>query len=337
MRKIFILISILIVSEVYSQEKIQWKKVQIPYNYLLELDLKKNSDCKDKVDKLIEKTLEKNPSKNLNELWAENYLEIPRCVEKELDLYIGKRKNKEKIIDNTPVIKEWYQLKVDKNFILSTYLDKNNCSLIWEKQIPLFKKRNSSINNVNKIEEGSEITIQKCEKISLIKDQDKKERIAEKSIEEVKRYAWMIYLSSFKKNQESYQTGGGINLNLELLDFVEYRMDLMYLDHLFLFNKFLIPLIKTQKESIMLGNNFVNNFDEKSYSFLFLSYKRKFNKSYNLTFDIGTNFSSGANYLRTEISYKRLGVFYQFFEERNILENNLNPNRYNMIGLGFKF
>lgn len=335
MKKIYILLSFLISINSYSSNEISWKEISIPYNYLLGLDLKENSECKKKLDYLLEETLKKNKGKNLDYLWAENKLVIPRCVEKKLNLYIGKRKNKEKIEDNTPIIKEWNEITVEINFILSSQLDKNNCSLIWEKQIPEFKKRNKSIENVNNLEVGQKINIQTCKKINETLASDK-----EKIKDEYEKYYWLAFLALYKKNEDFFKNGGGISLNLDLLNLIEYKLDFMYLDHLFLFNKFLIPILSYEKESLSIGTTLVNNFDKKSFSYFNLSYKRRFDKKIQLTVDLGSTLTSdsGLNYIRTELSYKRLGIFYTFFEEENILEDSsIDYNRYNLLGLGFRF
>lgn len=306
------------------ENNMKWITIQIPYNYVLKNDLKYNSKCNIKLLKLIDIVKEKNKNVDIDNLKAENFLEVPRC-QKSNKVYIGE--NKKEIQSNNRVsdISEWYKMKVPKRFILSKQLVENNCSEIWTKQINLFKSKNPSIINVNKIETDENILIQKCGELKKIVKESEK------------NHQWYLFYGQYKKNEEDTNNLFGLSLNLKLIDLIEYDLDIFVMDNTFLFNSFSIPLIEKEKDNFYLGTSFANNIERKPFNYFFLKYNRQFSENWKLSFLVGTNFKSSNSIFKTSLEYKSIKIFHKYFKEENILDENLNFNDYNLLGLGFTF
>lgn len=77
-------------------------------------------------------------------------------------------------INRSSEIIAWEQLTAPKGFVLSNYLyNEQKCSLIWEKQLPEFQKKNPQVEDPDLIAEGVEITVQRCaprEELNIAQD-----------------------------------------------------------------------------------------------------------------------------------------------------------------------
>lgn len=312
-------------------DKIKWVRIEIPYNFILSKDIKENSLCNFKTYDLLNMVKNKNPKKDLNNLRSGDLLFLPRCKNFNKKLYIGE--NQKSKIKNTKIKRKWEKISIKKGQILSNILKENGCNRIFDIEIPLFKERNS-LENVNELEIYDSLNIQKCkyikEKPIVVVGEQKKEIANEKD------YYWFLYLNSYRKNNDSWKMYGGIDLDLNLIELIRYEMNLIGLDNMYLFNHVGLELASNKKESINLGVGFVNNTESQTYNFYFLQYRREFGKHYSLKFKIGTNFERSNNYLRTDIFYKNIGLFYNYFEDHNILDENQRV-RYNIFGFGVKF
>lgn len=297
----------------------EWEKVRIPYNYILSKDLEVNN-CNHKY---LFEIKEKNKV-DVNDLWAENFLYLPKCQEKR-NIFIGKNN---KVLGEKTKIHEWEEIKVYKGFILSKKLEENSCNYIWEDQMSEFRNKNPHIKNPNVLEIGDIIQVQKC----------KKEVLMDSFFVERKwrsHRPWVIYLGQYNKNSSDWELMGGLHFRTSLNELINYELNIIGMKDLFLFNQFGINLFKENRNNFSLGAVFANNINEKNFSYFLFKYQKEFSYDWLISLSFASNFKSG-EYINTEIEYKNLFLFHRYFKDSNILNDGVS-NHYNLLGLGFSF
>lgn len=327
----YLLLLFIVLSSVKAEEdKIFWKKTRIPYNYVLKKDLKALKCAS--FDYLWEEMQSNNTKVDLNKLWAENFLILPFCLDTSLD-----REKELVTVPYTPnnphpkaKLKEtsWKKIKVEKGFILSNYLWNEECTQIWSYHIPLFRKKNSHVNNTNWIKIGTELEIQSCKEKPMVANIP---RMQKKYI----TYPFYIYYGRFKKNLNDWKDHGGFFMDLST-SLLNYELNAQLMDRMIVTNHFSIDFWENDGTEIAGGVGLVNFIGKKNHIFSFLRFNHYLDTDKVFRVQVGSNFKDLTTYVKTQYSWRHLRVFYSYLEDDNVLNSEIK-NIYHTLGIGYVF
>lgn len=147
-------------------------------------------------------------------------------------------------VSRSSEIIRWETLEAEKGFILSTYLyNEQGCSMIWEKQLPEFQKRNPHVEDPDVISKGTKILVQLCQekdKLKLAKNSsesqdgqnsiDSNENSSNSESLELETTPYLHLYGGFLTENERFDkvdSAYGIGISGDLLTFLGYNMRLL--------------------------------------------------------------------------------------------------------------